>query len=254
MEARKCDYCTHQLIEILEEIKKLQAMVSGTTSNLTREKRSEKIDELCAALSKAQGEFKIATKNQINVKLNFNSEKYADLTAIVNASRPALAANGLAVLQAINEHSSGANYLHTTLTHSSGQWVESVIKLVPSEDDIDSVESNIICMRRHAYASLVGVIIENEDDDGAADSRKARQEKAEGKKLNRKINLKRDQSYETINQEQYEEILYELGDHEDIAEQILKGMNITSLANIPKDKFPKSISRIRELIQLREGK
>jgi len=243
-----------KLIEILDEIKELKGMFSKISPNLLEVRQTSEIDELCSALAKAQGEFKIAIKNQVNVKLNFNSEKYADLTAVVNASRPALAKNGLAVTQPINEHPSGANYLHTKLTHSSGQWLESVIKLVPSEDDIDSVESNIICMRRHAYASLIGVIIKDEDDDGAADSRKARKEKAEGTKLNRRINLKKDQSYDTITQDQYEEILYELGDHEDICEQILTGMNIASLANIPKEKFLKSITRVRELVQSREGK
>lgn len=240
--------------EILEEIKKIQTTLSKLAPNLGVARRSPEINELCLALSKAQGEFEIASKNQLNVKRNFNSEKYADLTAVVNASRPALAKYGLSVVQAINESPSGANYLYTTLMHASGQWIESVIKLVPSEDDIDAVESNIITMRRHAYSSLIGVIIADEDDDGAADSLKARIEKEKGTNLNLKINMNRDQSYETITQDQYEELLYEIGNHEDVAEQILKGMGINSLANIPKDKYMKSLTRIREIIQLRKGK
>lgn len=241
-----------EIIEILEEVKKLKTLITKLAPNLDIQRRSEEINELCSALAKAQGEFEIASKNQVNVKRNFNSEKYADLTAIVNASRPHLSNHGLAIIQAINEHTSGANYLHTTLTHSSGQWIESVIKLVPSTNDVDAIESNIICMRRHAYASLIGVIIEDEDDDGAADSKETRKEKEKGTKLNTKINYKRDQSYETITKEQYEELCYELGDHTDIAEDIMKGMNIDTLANLPKDKFLKSIGRIREIVQTRD--
>jgi len=238
--------------DILKELKELKKLIME--SNLNRARRSEKINELCSALAKAQGAFEIATKNKTNLKRNFNSEKYSDLTAIVNASRPHLADNELAIIQSINEHKCGANYLHTMLTHSSGQWIESIIKLVPSENTIEAVESNMICMRRHAYAALIGVIIEDEDDDGDADSAIIRQEKEKGTKLNTQINMNREQAYETITKEQLEELRYELKDYKDITKQILDGMNIDTLANLPKDKFITAIRRVREIIQTRDGK
>lgn len=243
-----------KIIEILNEIRKLSDKIDsiGTASNLTVQQRSSKIDELCTALAKAQGEFKIARKNQTNIKRDFNSDKYADMTAVVEASRNALSANGLAISQPIQEHQSGANYIHTILMHTSGQWIESVIKLVPSQKDIDAVESNLICMKRHAYASILGIVIEDEDDDGAADSALYREKKARATELNTKINLKRDQSYETITNDQLVELKYEIGDYDDIAVQILKGMNLETLANLPKDKFLKTIKRVRELILERE--
>lgn len=243
-----------KLVEILNEIKKLSDQVSQTKTNSPVARRSGSINELCAALAKAQGEFKIARKNQINMKRDFNSDKYADMTAVVEASRKALADNGLSIAQPIQEHPSGANYIHTILMHTSGQWIESVVKLVPSQDDIDAIESNLICMKRHAYASMIGVVIEDEDDDGAADSAIVRQKRAKGTELNTMINIDRDQSYETITKEQLEELKYEIGEYDDIAIQILKGLNIKTLANIPKDKFLKTIKRVRELVHERESR
>lgn len=241
-----------KLIEILKEVKKLHDVIGQAPSNSPVARRSQKIDELCSALAKAQGEFKIARKNQTNLKRDFNSDKYADMTAVVEASRPALAINGLSITQPIQEHPSGANYIHTILMHTSGQWIESVIKLVPSQEDIDAVESNLVCMKRHAYASILGVVLEDEDDDGAADSSVFRAKKAKGTELNTQINLERDQSYSTITKEQLEELKYEIGEYDDIAVQILKGMSIKTLANVPKDKFLRTIQRVRELIHERE--
>ena len=241
-----------KLVEILNEIKKLEDKIILTPTDSTVARRSSNIDELCSALAKAQGEFKSARKNQINLKRDFNSDKYADMTAVVDASRHALSSNGLSIAQPIQEHPSGANYIHTILMHTSGQWIESVIKLVPSQEDIDSVESNLICMKRHAYASIIGVVLEDEDDDGAADSAQFREKKAKGTDLNTQINLDRDQSYATVTKEQLEELKYEIGEYDDIAKQILSGMNIKTLANLPKDKFIKTIKRVRELIQERE--
>lgn len=240
-----------KLIEILNEIKKLSDKIQ-TMSNSDTARRSSEINELCSALAKAQGEFKFAKKNQINMKRDFNSDKYADMTAIVQAAKSALSENGLSVAQPIIEHSCGSNYLHTLLMHTSGQWIESIVKLVPSQDDIDAVESNLICMKRHAYSSITGIVLEGEDDDGAADSALYRQKKARGTELNHEIILERDQSYKTITKDQLEELKYEIGEYDDIALQILKGMNIKTLANIPKDKFIKTIKRVRELIQERE--
>ena len=76
---------------------------------------------------------------------------------------------------------------------------------------------------------------------------------AKGTALNTKYNPK-ENKYESITTEQLEELEYELAEFPDIAEQILEGFKIQSLANMPKQKFLPAVSRIREIKLLRNGK
>jgi hypothetical protein len=46
---------------------------------------------------------------------------------------------------------------------------------------------------------------------------------------------------------------YELAQYDDIAEQVLDGLRIQSIADIPKSKYRAAITRIREIKELRNG-
>jgi hypothetical protein len=80
--------------------------------------QSENINELAAALAKAQGSMKAAAFNKTNTHFK---NKYADLTAIIDAVRKPLNENGLAFTQSPEMHD-GIFCLVTRLLHSSGQW------------------------------------------------------------------------------------------------------------------------------------
>ena len=126
------------------------------------------VAKLAEALSKAQGNMKHAIRDANNP---FLRSKYADLAAVVDASRPALAENGLSVVQFTQ-----GNILHTMLLHSSGEWIRGHIELKPMRQVKDSgwVESHdpqsygscITYARRYALAAITGVA--TEDDDGNA--------------------------------------------------------------------------------------
>lgn len=213
--------------------------------------RSDHLAELFTALAKAQSEMQAAGLTSENP---YFKSKYADLAEIVKASRPALARNGLSVLQQILQNEDGQNILHTILAHSSGQWIETRMRILPSKPDVQSLASYITYLRRHSYAAIVGVVVSsNEDDDGEMAVYDQREVVAKGVALNLKYNPK-EQSYETITKEQLEEIHYELSEYPDIAEQVLDGLKIQSLADIPKSKFLVTTKRIREIKQLRNGK
>ena len=62
------------------------------------------------------------------------------------------------------------------------------------------------------------------------------------------------ESFEAITREQIEELEYELAEYPDLAESILDGLRIQSLADMPKSQYGVSIRRIREIKQLRNGK
>lgn len=125
------------------------------------EYRSQELNDLFAALSKAQDEMKVAAKDSSNP---FFKSKYANLQAIIEAARPSLCKNGLSVLQQIitDEH---GDHLVTTLGHSSGQWISSKMRIAPLKSDVQSLGSYITYLRRYSYAALVGVY-DGEDDDG----------------------------------------------------------------------------------------
>ena len=85
---------------------------------------SEQVNEIAAALAKAQASMKNATLNKVNP--HFKS-KYADLAGIRDTVIPALSANGIAVAQTLDRLGADGHvgsYVITRLLHSSGQWME----------------------------------------------------------------------------------------------------------------------------------
>ncbi len=206
------------------------------------EHRSEQINELAAALAKAQAE--MPTASLINDNPFFKS-KYAGLAEMVKASRPCLTKNGLSVMQQILP-GTDCQVLHTVLLHSSGQWIESLMNITPQKTDIQSLGSYVSYLRRYSYAALVGVVASDEDDDGESAMESARIIE----KPTPKIVIQEPE--EKISKEQLEELHFELDAHPKLAEDILKKMNITTFADLKKSLFRATMMRIRELIRLEE--
>jgi hypothetical protein len=215
-----------------------------------RPNKSTHVNELYMALAKAQSEMPAATSSSENP---YFKSSYADLTEIVASSRPALTKHGLAVIQQIQCNNEGQNVLYTILTHSSGQYIESAMKIIPAKTDIQSLGSHITYLRRYCYASLIGVVVANEDDDGEIAVANTRQLAAKGTALNTKYNPT-ENKMETVTKEQLEELEYELSEYPDIANQVLDGLKIMNLADMPKSKYHVSLTRIREIKLTRNGK
>jgi hypothetical protein len=129
--------------------------------------KSEAIDKLGAALSKAQAALKPAVKDSANP---FFKSSYADLTSIWEACRKALTDNGLSVVQMptieVNPDGTRSFVLVTTLLHSSGQFLEGAYPIRPTKDDPQGNGSAISYARRYALAAMTGVC--SVDDDGEA--------------------------------------------------------------------------------------
>lgn len=146
---------------------------------------SEKIDMLCAALSKAQGEMEGAIKDANNP---FFKSKYADLASVRDATREPFKNHGLAVVQFPKAEFSGTPEPYewkskagetrygvrvvcvvsvvTRLVHESGQFMEDAVSTMLPTGDPQSVGSAISYLRRYAWQSVAGVA--PEDDDGEA--------------------------------------------------------------------------------------
>jgi len=122
--------------------------------------QSDQVNELMGALAKAQGEMIHAVKDSVNP--HFKS-KFADLAAVWQACREPLAKNGLAVTQTM-DFAGERQVLVTTLGHSSGQWIKSIVALPIQKPGAQELGSCLTYCRRYALASMVGVY--QDDDDG----------------------------------------------------------------------------------------
>jgi hypothetical protein len=124
---------------------------------------SEHVNELAAALAKAQGQIEGAVKDSANP---FFKSKYADLQSVWAACRKPLSDNGLSVLQSPSTDGMRVS-LETMLLHSSGQWVKGVVSVTAKEDSPQSVGSAITYLRRYALQSVAGVAPEDDDAEAA---------------------------------------------------------------------------------------
>ncbi len=138
--------------------------------------RSEAINEIAAALAKAQGEIEGATKNAENPHYK---NRYADLAAIWDACRAPLSKNGLSVVQTVGQDEDGVEgsgfVLTTTLCHASGQWIESRMHLLLAKQDMQGLGSALSYARRYSIAAIVGVAQEDDDAEGAVNRTREQQ-------------------------------------------------------------------------------
>lgn len=135
---------------------------------------SESINELAAALSKAQAVISGAVKDSTNP--HFKS-KYADLASVWDACRKPLTDHGLSVAQTAGTTENGLVRVSTMLMHTSGQWITDDLILKPTKDDPQGFGSCITYGRRFSLAAIAGVA--PEDDDGNAASATTGQQRSQ---------------------------------------------------------------------------
>ena len=135
---------------------------TGTSIPETTEShwKSDKIDKLASALSKAQSEMKGAEKKSINP---FFNSGYADLHTVIESSFPHLTKNGLSVIQG-NESRPGEFFVTTMLLHESGQWIKSKLKMPIEKVTAQSIGSTITYGSRYGLSAITGIA--QYDDDG----------------------------------------------------------------------------------------
>lgn len=129
---------------------------------------SPTIGKIAGALAKAQGAMRHALKEADNT--HFKS-KYADLASVIDAARPALSENGIAVVQRDLPTEAPGVIVQTVLLHESGEWIADEGVYVPaSKLDAHGYGSARTYARRYGLASVVGVAQEDDDGNAAAKS------------------------------------------------------------------------------------
>jgi hypothetical protein len=123
---------------------------------------SDQIDQLAAALSRAQGEMGGASKQSENP---FFHSRYADLASVWDACRAPLAKYEIAVVQSPSTEGAKVS-IDTLLIHRSGQWMRGTLSVTAADDSPQAVGSAVTYGRRYALQAFAGVA--PADDDGEA--------------------------------------------------------------------------------------
>ena len=123
--------------------------------------KSPTISELAKALVNFQLKCKTIGYDASNP---FFKSKYATLTALVSETKHELSNAGLAVSQLCEDE--GA--VTTILMHTSGEFISSKLTLRPVKDDPQGRGSCLTYSRRYAYAAILGLVSDDDDDGNSA--------------------------------------------------------------------------------------
>jgi hypothetical protein len=132
------------------------------------------IAKLATALALAQAEFKPIIKDK-TVTSGSYKYRYADLASVREAVTPALAKNGLAIVQTFRPNGGVHQYVDTLLVHSSGESISSSYQ-IPATGKQQEIGSAITYARRYSLCAILGVVAEDDDDGNAADQKQVKVE------------------------------------------------------------------------------
>lgn len=197
---------------------------------------SEQKDLLYTALAQAQVEFPT-----IHVNRKAFKNEYADLYAILKPVYPILSKYGLSI-RPWGAVVDGVQLVGARLMHKSGQFETNVFLFEPDpcknpNDQLTHKKQGALTyFNRNHIKDMLGLLIgeDPDDDDGQGHYTQTVHHRTE-----------------TITQDQVEELMHVLDGHKEIYEQVMKGFGISSLSQIPKDKFIATVERIRDLKQKR---
>ena len=244
-----------ELLKLLERFEKsdkiLDEIVTGMNESLSFYKNKKLKNELYAALAKAKLEYKNVRFNREN---SFNKQVYADLDIIQKATNSALATHGLVFIQEPRDED-GTTFLYSTLGHASGQEIVCKSRLIVpgytgAKSDNQRFGESLAYLKRQVAQAILGIVANNdaEDDDSAGDS-----ETQYNNESRRSVGGDAKAAHvdhgilsEKITRDQLDDLFYELEHYPRMTESLLKGLEISSLSDMPKAKYHSEMQRIRK--------
>lgn len=210
--------------------------------------RSDNIDLLMESFAKAQGEYKDLEPNE-----DIAGGKFANLTAILEATRMALSTNGLSFFQHVEllDEGSGASLLWTTLAHSSGQYHRSCSRIV-QENTFRETFQGIERYKRLNALMILGIAPSGLDplmfdDNGVQES-----EKQLVKNIKNPTVKPKSQNVETISKAEYDGLMFDLEGFGEIAKTIQDKYDITTIADLPRSQIWEVKNHIKRVMKLYE--
>ncbi len=131
--------------------------------------QSQDITELASAMASFQAEMSPVGKSANNP---FFKSKYADLASVMKEAMPLTSKNGLAIVQFPGVAPDSTEVLYTQITHKSGQWMRSCMKLHLTKNDAQGQGSALTYAKRYAAMAALGIVADEDDDGNAASKAK----------------------------------------------------------------------------------
>ncbi len=207
--------------------------------------------ELFKALSLAQADY---TQVDFSGKNSHYKNKYATLGDLQDASRKALCSNGLSVYQHLYQDDNGHNFLKTVLAHLSGQTLTSTVRIAPTQNNIHQIGSYLASMRRMSYASLIGLLVHDADDDDGFTCMADRVDTiAKGTKPSYTSPSTKNAEFDMISKAELETLEKSMGSHYDLGDEIISAYQIPSLSDLPKSKYEFVLGQMRRNVARRDG-
>jgi hypothetical protein len=136
--------------------------------------QSDSVKNLLPALAAAIEEMADPVKNASNPHFK---NKYADLAQVIECAESALAKHKLIVTETLELLDGGGQALRTRVWHTpSGEWLDSVVRLLVEKMQMQPLGSAITYARRYARKSLFGMV--DVDDDGQKASKPSKKAEA----------------------------------------------------------------------------
>ena len=143
---------------------------------------SDETAEITKALVTAQLEMPAAVSNKRGYEKHQSNDVsgkkprvYADINAVLVAVRPILSQHGIAIVQGASMSVTDGSYtlvsVVTRLSHTSGEWMESVCFVKAKDASAWSIGSAITYARRYGLVAMTGCVCAGETiDDDAEDA------------------------------------------------------------------------------------
>lgn len=202
---------------------------------------------LSSALAQAFAQIEAATKDSTNpaFKQGGKVSKYADLTAVIEAIKPALIANNLYFTQRPQPHDNGV-CLETVVGHASGEELSLGTLFVPAnKHDAQGFGSALTYARRYALVTAFGVPVE--DDDGNAAARGSR-DAAGGHSEEGAVSPRQ----QFIDDAQWATIIQLIEAAGLSTQTVCTAAKVASLKELPADKYPSVVKKLNTTISAKQ--
>jgi hypothetical protein len=207
--------------------------------------RSDTIGTLSKALALAQGAYKPLIENDNDGHLPF-----ANIEAVIQATRQALSENHVAFNQWTELTEEGAKILWTEISHDN-EYIRTSDRLFSTGTDKlnDARNAHI---RRQQASYLLG-IAPSRNDPSQRDDNGESQNQSEIMSDLINMNAGKQQAspskYIPITKDQHKDILIEVGDYKEIARGVMISYKIDSLADLPSTEYHRTLQEIRRIKQ-----
>jgi hypothetical protein len=236
-----------ELLQIIDSIKETASRNAISSISLDVY-CSPETGKLSDAMSAAQGAFKPLVFDRRNAE---TKEEYADLEAIIDATREALSTNKVFFSQLVFTGDNQETLIRTRIQHSE-QWMEAKGRVVPIRDDPRTTDSLIQYVKTQAAKSILGIAGRNDtsDDDGVRSLNAERKNFEKGTRV-----YEPHSETELLSKDQIEEMTHELDDSgfSDIVEDIFKTYRVEAISDLPRNKYREIIDKIRLIKARRAG-